>query len=295
MKTFLTITCVLTAGLTFSQQAINTTQFWNTNLHNNPAVAGLQYKHAAHALYRNQWDGVNGAPNALFVNYAARVDRIHGAAGVSYTYDVIGFNRQHEVLGHYAFHLPVGERNIFSGGISGGILDFSTKAGWTPPNTMNDPMLPESSSNTEFTMNAGIAFHAPRWNAGFSCSYLNAPTIRLKSIAGSEVSYTAARHYWLFADYTFDLGEHIHLRPQVQLLTDAVKHGHNASVMVLVKNFWGGINFSFEQYAGLMVGYDFYGKYRVGYSYDYTTNQLSSVSRGTHEIVLAYLLRQREL
>ena len=66
-----------------AQQAPNSTQFWNTLLNNNPAVAGLQYRHAANVLYHNQWDAVNGAPTTLFVNYAAKSMRCTVVSGAA--------------------------------------------------------------------------------------------------------------------------------------------------------------------------------------------------------------------
>lgn len=270
----------------FSQQAMSTTQFWSTNLHNNPAVAGLNYRHEANALYRNQWDGVNGAPNGLFVNYSAKVDKIHGAAGISYDLDAIGFNRQHTVLAHYAFHLPI-KSSILSFGVSAGTMTLGIKPDWVPPTTSSDPALPQESTRTDFTSNVGVAFHAPQWNAGFSISMLNEPFFRM----ANNVKFNTVRHYWLYADYTYNVTDHFSLKPQIQFITDAVKITHNACVRAQIWNFWTGITYSHENYVGGIIGYDFKGKYRIGYGYDITTNKLSSVSKGSHEIVLSYLLK----
>ncbi len=271
----------------FAQQEVSYTQFWNSYIHTNPATTGLFYKHAGNAHYRNQWDKVNGAPNTLNVNYAVRLSAIHGGVGVSYRYETIGFNRTNMGLVHYAFHWKLGE-TLLSFGASAGIARFSIDKAWIPPSTLDDPSLPPSKySKSVFTSNIGIVLHREKWNVGVSCTQLNSP-----SINQGTVNYNTARHYFLFADYNYDFSENLSFKPQIQVVTDAVKYSLNSSLMITIfKNTWTGINFSPNNYLGLMLGYDFKGRYRVGYGYDYTTNKLSSVSKGTHEIVLSYLLK----
>ena len=113
------------------------------------------------------------------------------------------------------------------------------------------------------------------------------PTIYLE-----RQTYTTVRHYWLFLEYQVDFTDNFIIQPRIQIVTDAVKSTYMASLMVvLYKNWWAGVNYSVDNYIGGMIGYDFYGKYRIGYSYDYTKNKLSNVSQGTHEIVLSYLIK----
>ncbi|MBL4862634.1 MAG: type IX secretion system membrane protein PorP/SprF, partial [Crocinitomicaceae bacterium] len=37
-------------------------------------------------------------------------------------------------------------------------------------------------------------------------------------------------------------------------------------------------------------GWDLKERYRIGYSYEYSINKLSSISRGSHDIVLGILI-----
>lgn len=280
------ILCLFT-GNAIGQQEPAITQFWSTYASTNPATTGLFYKHAANAHYRNQWDGVNGAPNTLNLNYGMRLESIKSGVGISYRHDAIGFNRQNKFLANYAYHLPLGE-TVLSFGAAGGVEFFSLKeSAIIPPTTINDPSLPSSNSKDAiFTSNVGIAFRSKALNAGISITQLNAPTFSLGT------SYYAARHYWFFLEYQYDFTDNLVIQPRIKIVTDAVKSTYMASLMAVIhKNWWGGINYSFENYIGAMFGYDFYGKYRIGYGYDYTTNKLSNVSQGTHEIVLSYLIK----
>jgi type IX secretion system PorP/SprF family membrane protein len=284
---FIGILCLYT-GNAIGQQEPAITQFWSTYASTNPATTGLFYKHAANAHYRNQWDGVNGAPNTLNLNYAMRLDAIRSGVGIAYRHDAIGFNRQHKFLVNYAYHLKLKE-TVLSFGAAGGIEFFRIKNDFfIPPTTINDPSLPSSNSkDATFTSNIGIAFHSKVLNAGISCTQLNAPKFLL-----SGSTYSAARHYWFFLEHHHEFTDDLSIQPRIQIVTDGVKNTYMASLMaVLYKNWWFGANYSVDQYIGGMLGYDFFGRYRIGYGYDYTTNKLSNASKGTHEIVLSYLIK----
>jgi Type IX secretion system membrane protein PorP/SprF len=44
-----------------------------------------------------------------------------------------------------------------------------------------------------------------------------------------------------------------------------------------------------EGYAG-MLGVNLSSKFNIGYAYDYTTTSLRTVSKGTHEILIGFLI-----
>ncbi|MDH4472673.1 MAG: PorP/SprF family type IX secretion system membrane protein [Fluviicola sp.] len=288
LKTLLiAIVCFYSANA-FGQQEPAITQFWSTYASTNPATTGLFYKHAANAHYRNQWDGVNGAPNTLNLNYGMRLEKIKSGVGIVYRHDAIGFNRQHKFLANYAYHLKLKE-TVLSFGVAGGVEFFRIKNDFfITPTPVDDPSIPTpSSKDAAFTSNIGIAFHSNVLNAGISCTQLNAPTFLL-----SGSTYSASRHYCMFLEHHHEFTDNLSIQPRIQIVADNVKSTYMASIMtVLYQKLWFGVNYSVDNYIGGMIGYDFYGRYRIGYGYDYTTNKLSNVSKGTHEIVLSYLIK----
>jgi type IX secretion system PorP/SprF family membrane protein len=142
-------------------------------------------------------------------------------------------------------------------------------------------------------MNSGVAFHAPHWNAGFGVTHLNAPVLRQATIVGAgTITYNVARHYYLFADYEFPIGAGPwSVRPRMIARTDRVKYSAQLSIIGSYSKAWLSLNYRTSDAVGFSGGYDFFGKYRVGYGYEWTTNQLSTISKGTHEITLGFLLK----
>jgi len=53
---------------------------------------------------------------------------------------------------------------------------------------------------------------------------------------------------------------------------------------------WGGASYRINDGFAAMVGVNLSNKFNIGYSYDITTSQLNTVSKGTHEILVGFLL-----
>jgi type IX secretion system PorP/SprF family membrane protein len=284
-----TIGLILSSN-SIAQQEPRSSFFWNQYMYTNPAMTGAIYKHHANAQWRNQWTKINGAPTTLWLNYAARIDKINSGIGASYEYDVIGLNKQHTALASYAYHIPI-KKIFLSLGISAGFssLSFDTK-GYIYFDVNNQP-LPQSQSF--FRGDLGIALHGEKWNAGLSCTKLNGYFTR------SSGPYDIAPHYWLFGDYTFQLGENWTLTPRAQVGSDLLNIYSIAALTASWKNLWFGVTVAnpfggsgFE--LGPMIGYDIVGKFRVGYTYEFGVNSHFSnaiKNNGTHEIILSYQLK----
>lgn len=74
--------------------------------------------------------------------------------------------------------------------------------------------------------------------------------------------------------------------------TDMVKMSADFNLLVYYKKqYWLGVGYRTSDAICFMGGWDIKEKFRVGYCYDLTINQLSSISRGTHEIVLGFQLK----
>lgn len=274
-----------------AQQDPRSSFFWNNYMHTNPAMTGAIYRHHANAQWRNQWTKVNGAPTTLWLNYAMKLDSINSGIGVSYEYDVIGLNKQHTALASYAYHIPI-KKMFLSLGISAGIVNISFNSKDFVFNDPNDPIIP-SSNQTFFRGDLGIALHGEKWNAGLSCTKLNGYFTR------SSGPYDLASHYWLFGDYTFQIGESWKLTPRTQVGTDLKATYSMVALTAFWKNLWFGATAAnlhtgrgFE--LGPMIGYDIVGKFRIGYTYEFGINtNLSSVlqNNATHEIIFSYQLK----
>lgn len=275
--------------LTFAQQEPRTSFFWNNYMHTNPAMTGAHYKHHANAQWRNQWIKINGAPTTLWANYAIRLDSVHHAVGVSYEYDAIGMQKSHSALMTYAYHIPINNL-VISLGVSAGLNSINFENSWSPPEISNS--FGVSINQNMVQADFGLALRSEKWNVGISATQLTGPMYKGNA-------YTPAIHYWMFGDYTFKLGAKWKLTPRFQIYTDAKKTSSLVAVVASLNDrLWFGSSFATPQLSGFavgpMLGYNFLGKYRIGYTYEFWTNRssLGTVNNnGTHEIVLSLQLK----
>jgi hypothetical protein len=57
--------------------------------------------------------------------------------------------------------------------------------------------------------------------------------------------------------------------------------------------FWIGGSYRFKDGYAAMLGLNVGNTFNVGYAYDYATSNLATVSKGTHEIIIGFLLGNR--
>ena len=56
---------------------------------------------------------------------------------------------------------------------------------------------------------------------------------------------------------------------------------------------WIGASYRHKDGFAGMVGMNIYNAFNIGYAYDYTTSRLNNFTKGTHEIILGFLIGNR--
>jgi type IX secretion system PorP/SprF family membrane protein len=267
-----------------AQQEPLFTQYDNSSNFFNPATSGLTYRIQSAALARKHWIGVVGAPETQLINFSMKSNAIHGGIGINYMHETIGFNEHNRIKLNYAFHLAEIKGGMLSFGASVGVNNLKISPTWVPPSGMTDPNLPTNSSNTRFTCDLGIAYKSTKLTIGLSVTQINE--------ARYSMGYQDARHVYFFADYLFNSGQKMVFKPQVLIVTDFVKLSPQTGfIATMNKKYYLGLGVRWSDALIASVGWDVKEKYRIGYSFDYTINKLNSISKGSHEICLGYLLK----
>lgn len=285
MKIVLLITIILISTTSFSQQQSITTQFWNDYVFYNPSTVGINYKHQAIIHYRNQWEKVNGAPNTISANYNYAINRNHGV-GVNYLYEIIGNTKQHAGSLNYSYRIHFNEtdKHFLSIGLGLGIsnyfIDFSK---YIYPSL---PEYPTSPRTTYPTLSFGLSYRIKEFDFGVSSTQIT------EGFLASNQTYRPARHYFLTSSYNIIFGEKFALKPQLLIGTDASTISSNFNLLATAFRYYSlGVGYRSSDAVLFIAQVDIVGKFRIGYSYDMTTNKLSGISRGSHEIVLGFLLK----
>lgn len=243
-------------------------------------------------LYRTQWVGATGAPkSATFFAHTPLSEKVE--VGLSFVNDQIGGGilDNNNIFADFAYVLPVSDESKLSLGIKAGASFFNVNTQALRTTEGADPSLFNISS---VLPNVGVgAFY-------FHDSYyvgLSAPNLlesRQTSNANGIQTSTQVKsiHYFLTGGYIFDLTSSLKYKPSLMLRS--VMH---APVSVDINNNVL-INEKLELGIGYRVSTGFMGNVvfniqpnlRVGYAYDYTTNNLGKYNSGSHEIMLLFNL-----
>lgn len=291
----LALLALLISGSVIGQQDKLLTHFFFDKMSINPGETGLDDGICATTIYRNQWDKVNGAPNSAVLNIEANMNRFFpGGLGVSFYHDAIGFSRQNNVLLNYSYPIQIGNLGRLGLGVGVGIMTYGMNPLWIPPQTMNDPTLPVAGFQAaNLDLNFGAYFKGKNMYAGLSSTHLSESELSSVGTQITPTSYQSARHYYAMGGYKMINVAGGNIDANLLVRTDLVKFSADINARYFfVKNnkelAYGGLTYRTSDAVAVMLGYNPFNNFTVGYSYDITLNKLSSVSRGSHEIMVKY-------
>lgn len=301
MKTRLLVLslAVMLGGAAFGQQDKLLTHFIFDKMSLNPGSTGLGMRDGfcGTTVYRNQWDKVNGAPNSAILNIEGNLSRYFpGGFGLSFYHDAIGFTRQNTVHLNYSYPIDIPGAGQLGVGVGVGILNMGMNPDWVPPVTLTDPSLPTGFAATDLDFNFGLYFRGTSdYYVGISSTHLSATQLE-----SNPFTFNSARHYYLMGGKKFGAidGNVGDLDVNVLLRTELIKYSADINVRYIWDDAaYGGLTYRTSDAVAVMIGaYPFklaksnspMDNLLIGYSYDITINKLSSISNGSHEILLRY-------
>lgn len=291
---FLAVLLVSSLGV-FAQQDPYYTQYMFNRLSLNPAYAGSQEGMEATLLHHQQWVGYpeNAGPSTQVLGINAPFGR-HGL-GVNFVNDKLGFEKSVNLMLSYNFKFNLGTGHTLAVGPGVGFLQKSIDGSKLTPEQAFDLKIPTSNvSSIKPDFSLGAYYQNENLNklyVGVSALHLSEEDFNYEGTQGM-IAYTGARHYYLMAGMSFDLGANLALRPNLLLKNDGATTQFDINADLLVnERFRGGFSYRSDDAMSVLLGAYIVPAFHVGYSYDFTLTDIRTVSSGTHEIVLNYVLK----
>ena len=287
MRNLIFLAAVCFSGSVCAQQDPQYTMYWNNFSVYNPAATGTFSKHFAAINGRLQWVGFSGAPVTANFIYDRKLDAINGGVGVNYTHDQIGFITNNKVNINYSYLFNFKNDRILNVGISAGAfriaIDGTHFIAIDPAE--NDPSIPKGGAETRFNSNFGAMYKSNHWLIGLSSTQLTAPYFK-------KLNVERERHYYLACMYRANLTTDWEIKPGMLLKSDGAIRQLDANLLFTYKKcIWLGLIYRPQDAVAFTGGVELKGRYRIGYAYDYITSALSQFSKGSHEVVLAYIIK----
>ncbi len=314
----ITMYCLLACcPVVFGQQRPQYTQYPFNNYLINPAFTGIENYTDLKLGYRNQWTGLEGAPQTTYVtvntplgenflnggagsgNPAERsylrtymASEPHHGIGAQFISDKAGLISQTTIAGSYAYHLGLSYNTNLAVGMTAGASQYSIN---TSLITVENPIDPTINNGNDSKWNpdisAGAVLYGANYYAGASIQQLLSQTIFDSNTNQSKT----VPHFLLTGGLRLYMTDDLSLLPSV--LFKFIKPApttFDANLKLAFRDvLWVGASYRRNDSFGTLVGFNVNSLINIGYSYDITTSNLNTVSGGTHEIVIGILLNNR--
>ncbi|GAB3889838.1 PorP/SprF family type IX secretion system membrane protein [Spirosoma agri] len=268
----------------------------------NPAYAGSRDVLSMSALYRNQWTGVEGAPQTATFTMDMPLNQERVGVGLQLYGDKYGPVQEAGGFASYAFRIKVGARTTLGLGLQAGAASYNV-------NLADIKTTPDGSGQIDPAFANNISKILPNFGTGIYLSndrsYLSLSVPRLiknkltEYNVGNVVS-TQRRHAYLAAGFVIGISPVVKMKPSM-----LVKYAEGAPL-----GFDGNINFWFADRIAIgasirrnqfsdwsavgtdaiigMLEVQLNDQLRFGYAYDRTMNNFKDIAPSSHEIMIRY-------
>lgn len=326
LKKRLFIFLILLGNILFAQQRPYYTQYIMNNYLINPAVAGIENYWDIKLSHRLQWVGLQDAPVTTYVTIQGPIHKAaynnetattfhadgenprgtnywrnytapdpHGGIGFTMLNDKTGPLNRFAVYGTYAYHVGLSANTNLSAGISAGFTNMSLDASKLNFGTITvDPAVGGSGliNKIKPDVSAGLWLYASDYFIGLSAQQIIPQQIAFSDNTVHLENGKLVPHLFFSAGYRMQLSEDLSFLPSVLIrYISPLPLGFDVNAKVQYHDLlWAGASYRYQDGFAAMVGVNINHNINVGYSYDIQTSQLNTVSRGTHEILIGFLL-----
>lgn len=309
----------------YAQQKPHYTQYILNQYILNPAVSGIENYIDIKASHRHQWVGLQDAPVTTYFTMHGPVGKSdfrttatsfemkgenprgrnywdqysapapHHGIGLQVINDVTGPIRNFSAYGTYAYHLGLSARTSLSAGFGVGINRISLDADKLDfGDVVVDAAVYSSGvlNKTRMDLAAGLYLYSSDFFIGLSAQQVVPQEIDFSNGQIKPRSGKTVPHIFGTAGYRFLLGEDFNLIPSMMIkYVNPIPTQVEGNMKLQYRDLlWIGASYRHQDGIAGMAGLNISNTMNVGYAYDYTTSRLNNYSKGTHEIVVGFII-----
>lgn len=321
----LLLQCLVLGSL--AQQKPHYTQYILNQYIINPAITGIENYTDIRLSHRHQWAGLKDAPvttyfsihtplgkkdyrtnatsfrmpgenprgKAYWESYTAAEP--HHGIGLQVVDDRAGAYHFFQASLTYAYHIGLSAKTSLAAGFGAGInraqlqtdkLDYGGGSTYDPAASGQDGNL----NRIRPDFSAGLYLYAAEYFFGLSVRQMVPQSLSYNQSAGGTVEGKLVPHYFLSSGYRMLINEDFNLIPSVLLkFVDPLPVQADLNLKLQYQDLaWVGASYRTRDGFAGMLGINISNFLNVAYAYDYSTSRLQTVSKGTHEIMLGFLL-----
>lgn len=245
--------------------------------------------------------GQNPRGSSYWESYTAAAP--HHGIGLNIINDKTGSFNRFTAQAMYAYHLGLTPTTNLAAGFSAGITNVTvdrTKHDFTGTGDPTDPATGLSLSGElnkiRPDMGFGLWLYSRNYFVGLSGQQIIPQKLTFVDDAATITQKgRLVPHLFLTAGYRFLVSEDINAIPSLMVKyikgSSELDFQPEANLKLQYRDdFWIGGSYRYQNGYSAMVGINVGNLMNIGYAYDFTTTNLNTVSRGTHEFVVGFLI-----
>ena len=243
--------------------------------------------------------GQNPRGKYYWENYTAAEP--HHGVGFTMINDRTGSYNRFTAYTTYSYHLGLSATTNLAGGFSAGItvvgIDKSKNdfGGGDPSDPATGAAISGELNRVRPDIGAGLWLYSRDYFIGLSAQQIVPQKLSFVDDAAIITKGRLIPHVFLTAGYRFLLGEDVNAIPSLMFKYINASSKNNFQVETNLKLqyqdlFWVGGSYRYQDGYAAMAGINLGNTFNIGYAYDFTMTNLKTVSRGTHEFVVGFLL-----
>lgn len=267
-------------------------QYMFSMLNVNPAYAGSRESVGFNIIQRNQWIGLEGAPQTTSVSIDGPANQKRIGWGMQVYNDKIGVENATGLNSMFATRIKVSEEGILSAGISMGLMNYKIDLISLSDRLYqnNDPAYFSNMNKFMPIIGTGVFYNTDRFYVGLSIPSIFKSKITELYLIESGIQKMNKNHLFFNAGYVFALNDDIKIKPSTMLkIVDGAPLQFDLNTNFWLKDMLGlGVSYRNKDAIVGLAELQITPSLRIGYAYDKTISKLKYYNNGSHEILLRY-------
>lgn len=289
---YLTVVLLMITGNLHAQHDVHYSMFMFNKLAFNPAYAGSKEVLTFAGHYRNQWQGIDGAPQTFTFTGHMPLFKKRTGVGLSIIADKIGIVNTYYTDISYAYRVRFDEKSVLSIGLSGqlqyGRLDWRK----SDPLDNGDNFIPDVQSN-KLNPNFGLGayFKSKDYYVGISIPRILKTTIYDDNPI-EYIGFNTFRSAYVMGGFVTRLSKNVKLQPGVLFTynpSTPFEMDLNVS-LVFLDRFWVGLSYRLEDSVDAIFQFQINEQLKAAVALDFTLTELNNYSPGSFELMMEYCL-----
>lgn len=289
---FIALSCLLVSFGTIAQQSTRLSQYMFNPILMNPAATGNVGNINISGGFKSMWANVPGAPTTQFVSVDGTVKRKKFGVGLEIQNDQAGLLSQRKAVVNGSYRKRLTGKSWLAVGVGLGAKQHLIDGAKSTFQTEGDAAISTVFMNKwSPATTAGIYFFNGNSAVGLSAENVLKYTVNFTGQNRDIISSSVTR-FQFTAGHRFRFSKDLSLKQFV-----AVKYEYNNPIQVDItpmleyqEKIALGVGYRYNESISMIIQNQINDQFRVGYSYDFQTNRLASVTNGSHELMLTYTI-----